>query len=191
MLEQFDDYFVLRRNVIHERACFHQRVQRAGEKAETFIRALYELAEHCEFGASRDENIRDRIVVGILDKEVSRKLQLVKDLTLALTIETVRQSEEVTTQVSMQGEAIHEVTHKRNRSQGRHFTQKGGNKRQWGQCGKVRHKRGESCPAKTSKCRTYNKVGHWSKMCRSRKAVSEVREQTEEQPYQVDISWGQ
>lgn len=95
VLGQFDDYFVPRRNVIHERACFHLRVQRPGEKAETFIRALYELAEHCEFGGNRDENIRDRIVVGILDKEVSRKLQLTKNLTLALTIETVRQSEEV------------------------------------------------------------------------------------------------
>ena len=44
---------------------------------------------------SRDEN-----VVGILDKDVSRKLQL-KDLTLALTIETVWQFEEVASQVSM------------------------------------------------------------------------------------------
>lgn len=55
VIEKFDEYFVPRRNVIHERACFHQRVQRTGEKAETFIRALYELSEHCEFGASRDE----------------------------------------------------------------------------------------------------------------------------------------
>lgn len=69
-------------------------MQSTGEKAKTFIRALYELLEHYEFGASRDENIRDRIV-GIFDQELSRKLQLMKDLTLALTVETVRQSEEV------------------------------------------------------------------------------------------------
>lgn len=56
----------------------------------TFIRALYELSEHCDFSASRDE-----IVVGIIEKDVSRKLQLTKDLMLALTIETVRHSEEV------------------------------------------------------------------------------------------------
>ena len=43
VLAKFDEYFVPRRNVIHERACFHQRLQRPGEKAETFIRALYEL----------------------------------------------------------------------------------------------------------------------------------------------------
>ena len=140
VLGKFDDYFVPRRNVIHERACFHLRVQRPGEKAETFIRALYELAEHCEFGGNRDENIRDRIVVGILDKDVSRKLQLTKDLTLALTIETVRQSEEVASQVSMQGETTgvtQEVTHERSKYPNHYGKPKGGNKGQCGQIGRA------------------------------------------------------
>ncbi|KAK9519969.1 hypothetical protein VZT92_022659 [Zoarces viviparus] len=187
VLGKFDEYFVPRRNVIHRRACFHLRVQRPGEKAETFIRALYELAEHCDFGASRDENIRDRIVVGILDKDVSRRLQLTKDLTLALTIETVRQSEEVASQVSMQGEtsgAIQEVTHKRSKYPSHYGKPKGGNKGQCGQCGKAWHSKDENCPARKSTCNTCNKVGHWSRVCRSRKAVSEVTEQTEQQqPY--------
>ncbi|XP_057686294.1 uncharacterized protein LOC130912315 isoform X2 [Corythoichthys intestinalis] len=72
-----------------------QRVQRPGENAESFIRALHEISKHCDFGAARDEHIRDRIVVGIRDKELSRMLQLMSDLTLALTIQTVRLSEEV------------------------------------------------------------------------------------------------
>ncbi len=41
--------------MIHERACFYQRVQHPGEKAETFIRTLYDLLEHCDFGEHRDE----------------------------------------------------------------------------------------------------------------------------------------
>ena len=102
VLGKYDGYFCPRRNVLHERICFHQRVQRPGEKVEMFIRALYDLSEHCNFGAARDENIRDRIIVGILDKELSRKLQLEADPTLALTIQTVRQSEEVTAQVNRQ-----------------------------------------------------------------------------------------
>lgn len=40
-----EKYFVPRRNVIHDHACFHQRV---GEKAVTFMRALYELLENYE-----------------------------------------------------------------------------------------------------------------------------------------------
>ena len=47
VLKKYDEYFYPKRNVIHERACFHQRVQRPGEKAEMFIRALYEMSEHC------------------------------------------------------------------------------------------------------------------------------------------------
>lgn len=44
-----------------------------------------------------------RIVVGIQDKEHSRRLLLMAHLTLTQTIQTVRQSEEVAAQVSQQG----------------------------------------------------------------------------------------
>lgn len=100
----FDSYFIPKHSVIHERACFHQRVQCSGERAESFICSLYELSEHCEFGAAREER-RDRIVVGIQDKELSRKLQLISNLTPEMTVQESRQSEEVNAQVSAQGEA--------------------------------------------------------------------------------------
>ena len=105
VMDKFDTYFIPKQNVIHERACFYQRVQRAGEKVEIFIRALYELSEHCDFGVTREEHIRDRIVVGIRDKELSRKLQLIPNLTLEMTVQEARQQEEVKAQVSQQGEA--------------------------------------------------------------------------------------
>ena len=189
VLGKYDEYFVPRRNVIHERACFHQRVQRPGEKAETFIRALYELSEHCEFGASREENIRDRIVVGVLDKDVSRKLQLTKDLTLAVTIETVRQAEEVMTQISIQGGAagtsgsVQEVAQKQGRHTNRSYKSKGGNKwqGQCGRCGKKKHNENETCPAKKSTCNKCAKVGHWGLVCRSKRLVREVVAEPQEQ----------
>ncbi|GBM34061.1 hypothetical protein AVEN_150747-1 [Araneus ventricosus] len=57
--------------------------------------ALYTLSEHCEYGALLNELIRDRIVVGIRDKNLSEKLQLDADLTLTKVIERVRLSEVV------------------------------------------------------------------------------------------------
>jgi hypothetical protein len=66
-------YFVPKRNVIHERARFYQRQQHAGETVEAFIRSLYELAENCDFADVRDEQIRDRIDIGLLDKNVSQR----------------------------------------------------------------------------------------------------------------------
>lgn len=75
-------------------------MQRPGKRAETFIRALYELSEHCMFGITREENIRDHIVVSIMDKDLSQRLQMVSNLTLEMAVREVRQSEEVKAQVS-------------------------------------------------------------------------------------------
>ena len=51
-------HFVQRRNVIFERAKFNQRRQEEGEPVDSFITALYALAEHCAYGALHDEVIR-------------------------------------------------------------------------------------------------------------------------------------
>ena len=56
--EKFDQYFLVRRNVIYERAKFNQRTQ-ADETAEEFITSLHCLAEHCNFGALKEEMIRE------------------------------------------------------------------------------------------------------------------------------------
>jgi len=67
-LQEFDKYFVPKKNVIHELATFHRRTQREGESIEEYIRSLYELSGHAQFA--------DRLVLGMLDQELSQKLQL-------------------------------------------------------------------------------------------------------------------
>ena len=60
VMTKFDAHFIPKRNVIHERAVFHRKMQASGESVEEFIRSLYDLAEHCNF-TDKDEQIRDRI----------------------------------------------------------------------------------------------------------------------------------
>ena len=88
-----EGHFIIKRNVIFERAKFNLRVQKEGESADNFITDLYTLAEHCQFGALHDELIRDRIVVGLRDKALSEKLQLESSLTLEKAINQARQKE--------------------------------------------------------------------------------------------------
>ena len=54
---------------------------------DSFITALFCLAEYCEYGTLNDEMIRDQIVVGIRDTSLSLKMQLDANLTLKKAID--------------------------------------------------------------------------------------------------------
>ena len=93
--ERFENHFIVKRNVIFERAKFNSRNQRAGESVDSFITDLYGLARHCNFGTLKEELIRDRIVVGLQNRELSEKLQLDPNLTLEKATNLARQRETV------------------------------------------------------------------------------------------------
>ena len=80
--KRLEDFFIIRRNVIFERAKFNLQSQQENETVDVLITDLSNFVEHCNFGVFREELIRDRIVVGIRDKALSEKLQLEADLTL-------------------------------------------------------------------------------------------------------------
>lgn len=100
VVDRFETYFNKKRNVIYERARFNQRRQNQGEPVDAYITDLHKLSEHCQFGTLREEMIRDRIVVGILDTSLSEKLQLDSTLTLEKATTEVRQREMVRKQQS-------------------------------------------------------------------------------------------
>ena len=86
MKGKFVAHFLVKRNIIFERAKFNLRSHQDGESVDNFITHLYCLAEYCEFGTLRDDLIRDRIVVGIKDMKLSKQLQLDSKLTLEKAI---------------------------------------------------------------------------------------------------------
>lgn len=104
VVKRFQDHFVIKKNIIYERARFNSRVQTPGEPVVTFIEDLHRLAEKCEYGDLKEDLIRDRLVVGVSDRRLSEKLQLEANLTLLIATTKARQHEEVRKQ---QGE-IHQ-----------------------------------------------------------------------------------
>ena len=72
VLGNVNAHFVPKRNIIHERGRFCQRVQLSGETVEEFVRHLHEIAEHCDFGFNKEKFLRDRIVIGMADKNCQR-----------------------------------------------------------------------------------------------------------------------
>ena len=95
VIAKFDAFFQVRKNVIFERANFNRCSQREGESAEQYITALYSRVEACEYGALKEEMLRDRIVVGT---RLSKHLQVTADLTLESAKREVRQKEAVSEQ---------------------------------------------------------------------------------------------
>ena len=95
MKTKLGSHFVKWRNVIFERCKFNQRKQEEGESVDSFITALHGLAEHCNYGALRSKMIRDRIVVGLLNVNVSIKLQTDPELTLEKATTLARQHKSV------------------------------------------------------------------------------------------------
>lgn len=173
MVKRFEDYFIPRRNVIFERFQFNSRVQKPGESADSFITSLHHLAEHCEFSVLKESLIRDRIVVGMLDKKTSERLQLQATLTLAEAVIAAKQAElqaqqsAIIRQETLSGQ-VNAVLSKKKFSQDKHWSSK---KKKVPEicsyCGLQFHIR-EKCPAKNSKCRSCQKKGHWDKVCHSK-----------------------
>lgn len=95
MRDGFQLFFVVKKNIVYERARFNMRKQDANETVDAFVTALCALAEHCNYGTLRDELIRDRIVVGLADTRLSERMQMEKDLDLEKAINMARQSEDI------------------------------------------------------------------------------------------------
>ena len=95
VIDDFDKYFKVKKNVIYERARFNQRCQLLDESADHFITEIHRLADNCEFGDMKDQLIRDRLVVGIRDGALSEHLQLESDLILDKAKTLIRQREAV------------------------------------------------------------------------------------------------
>uniref|UniRef100_A0A8C5MQE6 Reverse transcriptase/retrotransposon-derived protein RNase H-like domain-containing protein n=1 Tax=Leptobrachium leishanense TaxID=445787 RepID=A0A8C5MQE6_9ANUR len=93
ILQALEAYFKPAKNIIYERYVFGCCKQEEGESFDKFVTRLREKAATCEYGALKDELIRDKIVLGIASESARRRLLREHDLTLNIAIETCRTAE--------------------------------------------------------------------------------------------------
>ena len=78
-------------SVIVQRLRFNSRNRKSGESVAEFVSALRALSEFCEFKENTlDEMLRDRLVCGIDDERIQRRLLAEKELTFARALELAR-----------------------------------------------------------------------------------------------------
>jgi len=200
--DKFTEYFSPKKNTIFERYKFNSRKQQLGESVDSFVTALYSLAETCEYGALKEELIRDRIVIGVKDTRVSERLQLSADLTLEKALNKARQAETqakegkiIRKEAEVEKSELNRVLRSRKyKGETKNYPEQRDSKNKMqrgnescGRCGKARHADFKKCPALKTTCHKCQKVGHWDKMCKSKK-VRRVKEQEDDESDDSEMS---
>jgi hypothetical protein len=111
VMKKLEEYCVGETNEIYERYCFNKRDQEINETVELYVTVLRKLAKTCNFGTLENSLIRDRLVVGIRDNNIRKRLLQVSKLTLKDAIDICRSYESTCLQLkAMSQEAeVHKV----------------------------------------------------------------------------------
>ena len=72
---------------IVQRYKFHTRSRKQGETITKFVAELRALAQYCNFGTTLSDSLRDRLVCGVNDEHMQRRLLSEKTLTFDKALE--------------------------------------------------------------------------------------------------------
>ena len=150
-------------SVIVQRYRFNSRSRRAGESVAAYVAELRHLSEHCEFGMTLNEMLRDRLVCGVEESKIQRRLLAEPDLTfdkafeLAIASESADKNAKDLQPPASTSSTVNRMQHK-----------------------KICHRCGDKhnaadCKFKTAECRKCGKKGHIARVCRSKPPTQEPR----------------
>ena len=90
-MDCLSEHFKLKKNAPMARQTFLAATPLAGETINNFITRLQKLAEHCDYEGERDNQVRDRAISFLKDKNLKSKLYREETLTLSKLMEIVSQ----------------------------------------------------------------------------------------------------
>ena len=74
LVKVLKDHFSLKQSEIVQRSKFYSRLRKPGENVSSYVAELHALVDHCSFGNSLDIMIRDRLVCGINEDSIQKRL---------------------------------------------------------------------------------------------------------------------
>ncbi|XP_029551127.1 uncharacterized protein K02A2.6-like [Salmo trutta] len=156
-------------SVIVQRFKFNCHFRKTGQSVANFVAELRELSEHCEFGAMLEDMLRDRLVCGINEDSIQRRLLGEATLTFKRALELSQGMEMAASNVkniqkaNSESCAVHQVT--------KEAAGKRGKAVECFRCGGTHY--GNNCKFMETVCHNCNKKGHLAKKCRGPRSKPE------------------
>ena len=160
------DHLTPRPSSIVQRFHFNARTQSENESVSQYVAELRKLAETCEFDASLENMLRDRLVCGLRDPKTQRRLLAESQLTFGKAFEIAQASELAEKSVKdLQGQSQTDSVQALKLEPAKH--------RKWqssvcSHCG-GKHQ-SSKCRFRDAECYSCGITGHIAKVCRSSKA---------------------
>ena len=175
----FEELFASKRDFITERVLFRRCVQDESTSVQTYLANLREKSQRCGFGHLEEEMIRDQFLEGCVSNRLRERLCAEQNLTLARLEElaaaadlTAERHVTVCSRSSREGaegvfQEVAATSGRINPTRSQGSTQQ---VRTCFSCGFGGHRSGDSrCPARGRTCFNCNEVGHFAKVCNSKK----------------------
>ena len=155
--------------VIAERFRFHKRDQHEGESVTVYVAELRKLSEHCDFKATLGDALRDRLVCGIKNENIQKRLLSKSDLKLDKAIEIATAMETAARDaVELRHQHRPDSVHKLSKRTPIPAKHKNVNKACF-RCDRPNHTP-DQCHFKEETCRFCSKKGHIERACLIKKA---------------------
>ena len=93
LIQLVKDHLMPRPSIIVQRFHFNARNQNETETVSQYVAELRRLAEHCDFDATLETMLRDRLVCGLRDTKTQRRLLTESQLTFTKALEIAQAQE--------------------------------------------------------------------------------------------------
>lgn len=171
-------------SVIVQRFKFNTRFRKPGESIASFVAELRNLSEHCDFQNTLEEMLRDRLVCGINDEQIQRRLlaETTLDFKKAMKIATsmeaaVQNAKDLSLKMANDAQQSQPVNRMDEKQRG---NQQDPRVNDCGRCGGKHDS--QQCKFRDAECFVCRKKGHIARKCRSRPKESGKYQRKEDTP---------